>query len=79
MNTSNGNIDLNKQVDIRFPREDENLFQFMKRFERTALRKGWTQEEVHRVIDRSFCYSYHYTLDTILDHCLFPESDIEKL
>ncbi|MEP0264181.1 hypothetical protein [Dokdonia sp.] len=69
----------NKQIEIRFPKENEHLFHFMKRFERTALHKGWTEEEVNAVFDRVFWYSYHYTLDTVLNHCLFSQSEVEKL
>lgn len=68
-----------KTVELPFPKEDEHLFHFMKRFECTALRKGWTQQEVDIVFDKTFWYSYHHSLDTLLDHCLFPERDINDI
>ena len=68
-----------KTVGLRFPKDNEHLFHFMKRFERTALRKGWTQEEVQVVFDKALWYSYHHTLDTLLDHYLFPETDINDI
>jgi len=68
-------VDHSKTVGLLFPKEDEHLFRFMKRFERTALRKGWNQEEVNAVFDNAFWYCYDEILETLLDHCLFPESD----
>jgi len=71
--------DQDKQVEIRFPKEDEHLFHFMKRFERTALRKGWSQEEVNIVFDQAFWYCYDEILDTLIDHSLFPESEAQTI
>lgn len=62
------------QIMISFPREDEHLFDFLKRFETTALKQGWNKDQVYKVFDKAFWYSYHHTLDTIMDHCCFDPS-----
>ena len=54
-----------KSVCINFPKDDEHLFNFLKRFERKALRDGWTREEIDSVFDMAFCYSYHHILHTV--------------
>jgi len=68
-----------KTVGLLFPKKNEHLFHFMKRFERTALRKGWNQEEVNAVFDQTFWYCHDEILDTLLDHCLFPESQTQTI
>ena len=69
----------NKQIEIQYPKDGEHIFEFMKRFERKALKSNWTKKELYQVFDKAFCYSYHHTLDTLLDHCLFSKKDLENL
>jgi hypothetical protein len=48
---------------------DGNAFAVMGTFRRQAVKEGWKQEEIQKVLDEAMSGDYNHLLCTIMEHC----------
>jgi hypothetical protein len=58
-----------KKLTLELVGVDGNAFSIMGAFRRQALREGWTEEEIERVLTEAKSKDYDHLLNTIMAHC----------
>ena len=58
-----------KKLTLELVGVDGNAFSIMGAFRRQALKEGWTEEEIERVLTEAKSKDYDHLLNTIMAHC----------
>lgn len=62
----------NKKINLKLVGLDGNAFALMGAFRHQARKEGWSEEEVHSVLDEAMTGDYNHLLRTLMEHCEDP-------
>lgn len=57
-----------QKVKMQLAGQDGNAFSLLGAFRRTAIRQGWTSEEVAKVVDEAMQGDYDHLLRTLISN-----------